>query len=548
MSYWRLTANIQISSPRPKRKNYDMTDKHDTTPSGQQTSAVNPPVLPSNTAEARILGASKACQKSTMMVATVEKAEQPSSREDASSGGECQELVESTGNLTITTKEVVPTKVVLGGGEDSRELRESTEDTQPPRAQKTKLSGAARKRLKRLLAEGMEYEEARTKALQSANPTTPAKKRPRSDGNTPDNTPAKRARNPVEQSAKREVSPKVGAATYSQVASVTRMAVLLESFPEDLLTTAQLDQVKQAIRNEIWKGTHEGGPPSFQDCLYRTGYLVFLCKDQVTTDWMRSTIPNISPWEGARLRVEDEANVPKGKILQALLPNSSNLGDEELLKAIAVQNPTMRAHTWRQLGREARGNASLLTVSVDHDCAKKMSEKGMELNFEFGQVRFHATHARKADSRNIKPPTKDCQSAPADKSSLNAGSKANKPLEIAGPSKSFDSRKQAKTGSGAQKPSGTAGLDRQSTVSRRGEKVELASTKNKVGRGKNTPSVAYKDRLYGRLEKGEIPSTSNTGKRTTVGKTGNTNAPTTVEPGSSKGNGSTATSTSRKGD
>ncbi|XP_055714430.1 uncharacterized protein LOC129808685 [Phlebotomus papatasi] len=237
----------------------------------------------------------------------------------------------------------------------------------------------------------MSYSEALKQALaKGTNQTASGSKRQRSDGSTPDQ-PTKQMKGNSGHSSNYP--------TFRDALSTIRIAVLDAAFPEVVLTSSQLDSVKKAINEAIFSTEHST-PPNFNGCLYRAGYLVLLCLDQASANWLLQTAPTLRPWVGATLKAVDEKEVPRGKLIEGLFPDAAKISTEGLLKLITSQNPTCRVPLWRILERRNIGHAAKLVVSVDHTTYRALQAKGLKVSFGIEQVAFRPRSSyRKPPSR-----------------------------------------------------------------------------------------------------------------------------------------------------
>lgn len=326
-----------------------------TTPGGNPTSSENPHSS-TDEVEARILGASQTCNNPP---------ERPLGTPSPS--GTC--LTEDMETLD------------LGDG------GESTKGThQRPRHN---LGGAGKKRLKRLLAQGIPYEIAVVKARENANNNTPSVKRPQSE--EIDNKTKKRKGDPVQ------------GPSYSDMISTIRMAVTHKDFPEVLLTTKDMDDIKSAFMELMWESdTPSLTPISFSDCLYRTGYMVFLCRDEGTSNWIKDNTTKLVTQTISGLKSILEEEIPKGKILEGFFHDVANLDTPMILKGLTRQNPGLNVPNWRILRRENSGKGVSLTVSMDHVAFKALQEQHLNVNFKFQQVKLRARQAYKKPDQKPK--------------------------------------------------------------------------------------------------------------------------------------------------
>lgn len=259
-----------------------------------------------------------------------------------------------------------------------------------------RLSGAQRRKLAGLMAKGMK----RSEALEQCSTPVPANKRTRGskDGTPPD---AKKHRGRANQagpskanqagtsssSAKsKEVAHRKKQISYKDALQGVKMAVLMRAFPNALMNTEQLDMVGQAILDKIEECREDLVKPKFLNSTYKTGYLMLLCKDSNTADWLKKYAIELKPWEGAELWATLESNIPQSKTMIGFFPNSANLSHERILHRIQGQNAGLKIDLWRVLRKEDRGTTSLMVLSIDQTSAENITAQDLKLSYGFREI------------------------------------------------------------------------------------------------------------------------------------------------------------------
>ncbi|KAG5863387.1 hypothetical protein JTB14_015712 [Gonioctena quinquepunctata] len=102
-----------------------------------------------------------------------------------------------------------------------------------------------------------------------------------------------------------------------------------------------------------------------------------MCADNTTMQWLKSTIEDIKPWEGAELRVVEEAEMPHNEILVVYLSGSQRYSSEKILGLIEAQNESPNATNRRVPRRASEGPLELLTFSIDHQSAGRLRKHGV---------------------------------------------------------------------------------------------------------------------------------------------------------------------------
>ncbi|KAG5871079.1 hypothetical protein JTB14_008971 [Gonioctena quinquepunctata] len=172
-----------------------------------------------------------------------------------------------------------------------------------------RLSGAARQRFKYLIKQGLPAEEARVKSVEPVKKeSTSDKGHKRSETKTIDGQPKKTLRE-AERGSSASMPTKP---TFSQVTGDVKVGILPKNYPEVLLTMEQMESMKGTILDKIIEsGKKAATKPHYHSSHNRPGWVALMCADNTTIQWLKSTIEDIKPWEGAELRVLEEAEMPQ---------------------------------------------------------------------------------------------------------------------------------------------------------------------------------------------------------------------------------------------
>lgn len=292
---------------------------------------------------------------------------------------------------------------------------------------KTRMSGAARKRLKWLLKQGLDMETARKRAMEPiAKSDNLGAKRPRSDGSTPE-AQVKRRRE-VEggqassnASVLRENAPI--APSFKQALEGKKIGIFSVNYPEDSLTTEQMNMVQEAILMKIIDLDEGSIKPKFLGTTFKAGWLTINCANEDTANWLKQSIGSITPWEGARLKAAED--LPKAVKINAFFPNSAEDNNEKILKLVGKQNDGLKTSQWRVLKRTQEGVSAHLTLSIDKSSQDVLKARGHRISYKFGQVTMRDKSAKKPQSRQT-PTTSKGKICDDSKTASHPGIKAAK--------------------------------------------------------------------------------------------------------------------------
>lgn len=297
---------------------------------------------------------------------------------------------------------------------DSRTLSGSeAEETLKPERPKA-LSGAARKRLKYYLSQGLERKEALEKARLPLNkdkykpiqkdsvmggaPKTP--KRKRTNTSTPTNTEKMDAKKPKTVASNKEPTPGSSkehqtdaqrkehrqTKSYAQIASNIKVGILSTDYPETLLTSEQMEAVQGAILEKMVQGEGKEIGPKFSGLSMKPGWISLNCANRETADWIKTIVPSLN-LEGLTgiMAVEGE-QLPKPHIITVFLPNSRNDSVERIFSLLKTQNPGLQTDRWKTLNKADGEKGCIITVSIDDESMTNIKGKSMQLAYKFGTI------------------------------------------------------------------------------------------------------------------------------------------------------------------
>jgi hypothetical protein len=285
--------------------------------------------------------------------------------------------------------------------EDTAQLQESVERL---KLRDKRLSGAARKRLRWLLKQGIPEDQARSQAAKPIDPEGRGSKRAHSDGSTPEAATKKRP-TPTGGVLPQDTSmaPKVTAPiSFKQAVEGKKVGILHQGFPEDSLSNDQMKAIQEAILQKIVDLEEGSVKPKFLGSTYRAGWMVLNCENEATAKWLLDHVGTLSPWEGAKLKAVEKKDLPKAIIVNAFFPDSVEDNNERILKLLRGQNDGLSTAGWRILRRTQEGSAVHLTMSIDGPSCENLKKIGYKASFKFGQVGIRPKSAAKPPAN---PPT-----------------------------------------------------------------------------------------------------------------------------------------------
>lgn len=298
-----------------------------------------------------------------------------------------------------------------------------------PVSDRVKLSGAARIRLRKYLNEGIDIDNARRlcqmpmrEARSEVRDLLSTRKRVRSDGSTPpevkrpskwaagidaDGTPRKAATTrpakpaPPMQTVHKPQQQEKAAPSYKDAVSTTKIGVIPPDFPKTRWSDEQLRAIQQAVLGKIVELRKGVIKPSFSSCTFKPGWLVFVCRDNDTVEWLGTHVPTLKPWNDAELKVVAEDDVPKARIVVGYFPEQAETSNEMILGLLEGQNTDLSVGYWKVLKRIIRGGIVELTISIDPISADVLQQKGHRVNYGYGSALVRPTRPQTEVERGV---------------------------------------------------------------------------------------------------------------------------------------------------
>src|ERR1700739_992770 len=160
--------------------------------------------------------------------------------------------------------------------EDTAQLQESVERL---KLRDKRLSGAARKRLRWLLKQGIPEDQARSQAAKPIDPEGRGSNRAQSEGSKSEAAMKKRP-TPTGVDSPQDTSeaPKAKAPiSFKEATEGRKVGILHQGFPGDCLSNDQMKAIQGAILQKIVDLEEGAVKPKFLGSTYRAGWMVLNC-------------------------------------------------------------------------------------------------------------------------------------------------------------------------------------------------------------------------------------------------------------------------------
>lgn len=321
-------------------------------------------------------------------------------------------LSQSAGNIESCSSSILDSDDEDGINVTIKQVIPGKPDPKSPKSVRLKkgLCGSARRRLKRLMNDGMSFEEAREKAVQpvatpkrsrnvdfdttNSSERQPMPKKCRDEhgqgveaGHKRTTMVPKLDKDPVQGGSSSKSSRRVNlpAPTYQEIASRVKLGIIPKGYPEIELTSEQQETVKEALLKKVLDQRREPFKPKFVYCTSRTGYVLISCKDRHTADWVKTAVLQIAPWKDAELVALDEQEIPRQEVLLAFFYRSADDDNDTILGYIESQNDNLNTANWRILQRTVRNQHVEWAITVDGSSMRQLEQQKFVINYKYGQ-------------------------------------------------------------------------------------------------------------------------------------------------------------------
>lgn len=257
------------------------------------------------------------------------------------------------------------------------------------------LSGAAKRRIAWWIARGKTLQEARELCARPLD-AFPEYREEQLKQNPLSGRAAKRTRadqdsSPRERPAKAARLKGHGATpTFAAVAGSVRLGIFNASGP---LTGDQLDQLSKYIMKLMDASPEEEQGPCFLTMGKRSGGLVLTCADETTVRWVWQYVPDRVPWEGVKLVVYDEKQIPKPRIAVVFIPEQE-IEDAVILKRFKRQNRGIDVSSWRVINKRSEAGGQTIALSIDEPSCELLASRDFKVFFGYGPVTFRVKPRR----------------------------------------------------------------------------------------------------------------------------------------------------------
>lgn len=176
-------------------------------------------------------------------------------------------------------------------------------------------------------------------------------------------------------------------------------------YPHSSFDANQADAIKESLLQALDRLALDDNAnrvaPNFQEIRHIGGALHVSCKTEDTAKWLMEVVPNLQPWDAAKITVtkaEDLVRFVKGVVYMPF----SNLHQEVVLRRLAIQNAGLNTRVWRFVQMRQEKVGQTMVVYVDEKSAEHLRKEDGLVALNFTQLKFRL-HGQDGDKEHEAP-------------------------------------------------------------------------------------------------------------------------------------------------
>lgn len=159
---------------------------------------------------------------------------------------------------------------------------------------------------------------------------------------------------------------KPGTKAATEDVNTYRQKMMITPEPLRKYVDKEVEKIKEALL-EALEPLEDGYFPQFYGVSYSKGALVMSCANEPTKRWLEKIIPELKPWEGAKLRVKPKGEVAEGTKVQIKTPKLFAKSDpKKILQMLSTQNKTLDTSNWKNVSMTSDDSGQTLVYIVDN--------------------------------------------------------------------------------------------------------------------------------------------------------------------------------------
>ncbi|XP_064553833.1 uncharacterized protein LOC135439131 isoform X2 [Drosophila montana] len=198
----------------------------------------------------------------------------------------------------------------------------------------------------------------------------------------------KKARKKAEKKAERKAKAKAEAKEAKKPPSTRCCSQIKLAFiatnRSPPLTAEHMARLQQVILEVTVSHRTPNVFPQFEDCAPQSEWLLLVCANRMTADWVRHNFAHIRNESGLNIELLEERHIPRN-LIDGYFPNSAQLPDDKVLALINAQNP-IKTRQWRIMRRAVNDHILHLSMAIDDDSMRKLGACGGYISYCFGSI------------------------------------------------------------------------------------------------------------------------------------------------------------------
>ncbi|CAH1107877.1 unnamed protein product [Psylliodes chrysocephalus] len=190
---------------------------------------------------------------------------------------------------------------------------------------------------------------------------------------------------------KHKVMPRM---SYKDAAtSHLNVSIIDRENPYGKITAERVILVKKALMGELDKtilsaSGSKNKPPTFRSWTHFGEIIRVTCDDDLSLEWLKSTVPSLNTWEGASLVVGRVDGLPKLTKSSLWVPGEAqeDLEKKEIvLRRLEAQNPNLNVAKWCIFHHEAKvyPEGHLFVFGIGDEDMETLKAKSMRMSYGF---------------------------------------------------------------------------------------------------------------------------------------------------------------------
>ncbi|RZF43499.1 hypothetical protein LSTR_LSTR005235 [Laodelphax striatellus] len=216
-----------------------------------------------------------------------------------------------------------------------------------------------------------------------------AAKRPRGDMTTTPPSAVGPTKNARSGTHKGHDDQTVNPGTSSKSVSATKMAIVLEGYPEAKLSAEQGEVIENAIMDEL-QSLEDGCTPSFAGTYMDKGALIISCTNDATKRWLEVLIPRLKPLGEQKLLVKEDI-LRSTRVFFRAHSKLLKKTPEKVLEMLDMQNPTLKVKEWKVLPVKPDPKGYGFVCFLDEACFNAVRSANSRANLGLWQVSIVST-------------------------------------------------------------------------------------------------------------------------------------------------------------